>query len=363
MEPIPEGRSQFILAYTEGKTRPILQLYDTGCGGILFKEGVLEKEIDAIRKVPGPFYVNGVGDSTIQVNDEWFTSLQLIDGTRVSVEGSSVKENTASFPMTNISVAQREIKANMPSNKELQKLNCSPCIGGDINILIGMLYLKYFPKAVHSLPNGLTIYSLRVKSHDGKINAALGGPHSSFHQLGAHYGSMSVVFANLSKQLENFRSYGPPSIQRSLISSEEVRFLQELKPMEFFDINSNESEFLFQNPEKLSCEGDVFDGNTVLDVTEIPEESLGNAAEEDYFSTGLDVVDHCTISCNECGRQVMALVKNEDDESISALKRLQQAQQEGLDVSYRCLKCRDCTACKRSHDTERLSLREEAEDM
>ena len=95
---------------------------------------------------------------------------------------------------------------------ELQKLNCSPCIGGDIDILIGMLYLKYFPKAVHSLPNGLTIYSLRVKSHDGKINAALGGPHSSFHQLGAHYGSMSVVFANLSKQLENFRFYGPPSI-------------------------------------------------------------------------------------------------------------------------------------------------------
>ena len=72
LEPIPEGRSQFILAYTEGKTRPILQLYDTGCGGILFKEGVLEKEIDAIREVPGPFYVNGVGDSTIHVNDDLY---------------------------------------------------------------------------------------------------------------------------------------------------------------------------------------------------------------------------------------------------------------------------------------------------
>ena len=51
IKPIPQGRSQFILAYTEGTTRPILQLYDTGCGGILFREGVPEKELGAVKKV------------------------------------------------------------------------------------------------------------------------------------------------------------------------------------------------------------------------------------------------------------------------------------------------------------------------
>ena len=102
----------------------------------------------------------------IQVNDEWYSSLQLIDGTRVSVEGCSVNKITATFPLTDISVAEKEVKASMPSNKVLQKLNCSPCIGGDIDILIGIQYLKYFPMSVHSLSNGLTIYSLRIKSHD-----------------------------------------------------------------------------------------------------------------------------------------------------------------------------------------------------
>ena len=45
------------------------------------------------------------------------------------------------------------------------------------------------------------------------------------------------------------------------------------------------------------------------------------------------------------------------------MKQLQQAQQEGLDIQYRCPKCRQCTDCRRSHETERISLREEAEDQ
>merc|ERR1711888_383193 len=83
-----------------------------------------------------------------------------------------------------------------------------------------MFYLEYFPKPVHSLPNGLTIYSVQVRSHDGSVNAAIGGPHESFAQMGVNYGSMAVVFANLTKQLENFKNFGPPSIQKALMSKE-----------------------------------------------------------------------------------------------------------------------------------------------
>ena len=53
----------------------------------------------------------------------------------------------------------------------------------------------------------------------------------------------------------------------------------------------------------------------------------------------------------------------DDDESMQTLRRLQQAQHEGIDIQYRCPKCRDCPSCRRSHETERISLREEAEDL
>ena len=40
LHPIPEGSAQFMLGWAQGKTRPLLHLYDTGCGSVLFKKGV-----------------------------------------------------------------------------------------------------------------------------------------------------------------------------------------------------------------------------------------------------------------------------------------------------------------------------------
>ena len=55
--------------------------------------------------------------------------------------------------------------------------------------------------------------------------------------------------------------------------------------------------------------------------------------------------------------------KTDDDEENNAIKNLQKAVHEGLSIDYRCPRCRDCSDCRRSFETERVSLREEAEDM
>ena len=34
--PVPAGRAHFMIGSTQGKTRPLLTLYDTGCGSVLF---------------------------------------------------------------------------------------------------------------------------------------------------------------------------------------------------------------------------------------------------------------------------------------------------------------------------------------
>ena len=50
-----------------------------------------------------------------------------------------------------------------------------------------------------------------------------------------------------------------------------------------------------------------------------------------------------------------------DIEKISPLSRLKLLEDGGLNIEYRCVKCRDCQDCRNAEHTEKISLREEAE--
>ena len=86
-------------------------------------------------------------------------------------------------------------------------------------------------------------------------------------------------------------------------------------------------------------------------------------------------IDTSNLVCNECGVELSRESANalnilmaqalsaKDDESETMIKQLHKAQNEGLSIEYRCPKCRQCVDCRRSFETERVSLREEAEDL
>ena len=48
-------------------------------------------------------------------------------------------------------------------------------VGGKTDLMIGIKYLKYFPKAVYELPSGLTIYECVFANPDGS-RGVIGGP-------------------------------------------------------------------------------------------------------------------------------------------------------------------------------------------
>ena len=73
-------------------------LYDSGCYALLLKEGVQKELGKSVLETKGPFHVNGVGNTTVTVNDEWTTSLPLCDGSRQIVEGWTVDEVTGTLP-------------------------------------------------------------------------------------------------------------------------------------------------------------------------------------------------------------------------------------------------------------------------
>ena len=87
VRPVPKGRAQFIIGYTKGKTRGLLTLYDTGCGSVLFKDGVPQKELGSVLKTKGPFLVKGVGDTSVKVNDEVMCAVSLVDSMKQALKG------------------------------------------------------------------------------------------------------------------------------------------------------------------------------------------------------------------------------------------------------------------------------------
>ena len=84
---------------------------------------------------------------------------------------------------------------------------------------------------------------------------------------------------------------------------------------------------------------DIFDNNT--------ENSKGSIFDNIHASTE-------ALIAND--------VHNPDDK-LAGLKMLVKLQESGISLEYRCPSCRDCSNCKNAPDTERISLREEAEDQ
>ena len=75
-----------MIGQTRGKTGPLNILYDSGYYALLLREGVQVELGVSVLKTKGPFTVNGVGNTSVRVNDEWQTTLALIDGSRQAVE-------------------------------------------------------------------------------------------------------------------------------------------------------------------------------------------------------------------------------------------------------------------------------------
>ena len=51
---VTEGDPLFLFSYAVGKRNPVNVFYDKGCSHVLFKEGIPEKELDAVKTKKGP---------------------------------------------------------------------------------------------------------------------------------------------------------------------------------------------------------------------------------------------------------------------------------------------------------------------
>ena len=75
-------------------------------------------------------------------------------------------------------------KATRGNTNELPKL--PKFIGGTVDFMIGIKYLRYHPEVIFQLPSGLTIYRSVFKNVDGS-RGVIGGPHRIFTEINNYH--------------------------------------------------------------------------------------------------------------------------------------------------------------------------------
>ena len=99
-------------------------------------------------------------------------------------------------------------------------------VGGNVDFMIGVKYLRYYPEFIFQLPSGLTIYKSRFKNIDGS-RGVIGGPHEVFsateHQFHLQKGLSSFLCEQ--EQLYSFSYQVNPDVR--LLDYEDGRSSEE----------------------------------------------------------------------------------------------------------------------------------------
>lgn len=211
---VPRGEPLFMFSMAVGRTRPLNVFYDRGCSHVCFRRGVPENELESHLITPGPIFVTGVGNTTVEMNAEHVVLLDRSDGTKQALVGvESLGPVTATFPTINLKEAIKDIKGNDPTNLVLQNLRVPEVVGGtDVNILLGIHYECLHPVPVHRLECGLTIFKLKIATPNNLYDAVIGGPHETFQVLANQAGNSTNLLAHFVQGLATFRELGPPKL-------------------------------------------------------------------------------------------------------------------------------------------------------
>ena len=285
--------------------------YDSGAeGAAISSRGY--KFIDCINVKPGPTVLSVAGGELLKIEggDERF-SLDLYDGNKASITGLKMNNITTSFPTWETFEVMNEIKAYQKNNYPNIDLPGAPkSFGGKpVDILLGIKYLKYYPKLLFSLPCGLSIYESRFKCSNNN-QLVLGGPHKAWRGAFDKTKSLASMMFFLSNEARTLRV--------------ESQFLSNI-----MSFDRKEDDALDQKVDSLLAEL-------------VPED------------------DHeCPAACKEeqCVIATMSRVHSIKTDG----NNMEKVDNIGTEASYRCLKCRGCKECLKGDYVELVSLNEELE--
>ena len=134
--------------------------------------------------------------------------LPKYDGSDATMTGVSLEKITLTFPeypldgsvIKDIHTAYTKTGGNPSTLPTLP-----PIIGGDVDFMVGIKYLRYHPQQVFQLPSGLTIYQSIFKSPDGS-RGVIGGPHRIFNEINRSLSNGFSMRTFVANQLDLYKS-------------------------------------------------------------------------------------------------------------------------------------------------------------
>ena len=367
----PEGSPLFLFTRCKGKKDGANLFFDKGCGSAIFRKGIPGRELEGVRLAKGRIPIGGVGGIEIFADEDWLVSLEREDGQRQLIQGLTVESVTVDFPMIDTTRAVNDIKASS-SDPWVKSCKVPENVGGVTDALIGIQYDLIHPEPVHTLPSGLTIYRSKLAPHQAGINAAIGGPHSSFDYCCKSSGGAVQVVGLFTQQIEMFRKgeWSAPKVVLNPMSEEEAMFAKAMNECDGLRFLSGMCEAEEEKRDFREGFGDLVN---LVELSSTGETASKPGGESAISLDAPSDMQLPSLDCNVCGlivtpeiwtEEIAAAVDTpaaEDESKIKTIKDNWSQLESGLDIEYRCVKCRECNGCKKADLTEKISLREESE--
>ena len=292
----------------EGKS--LMVFYDSGAeGAAISSRGY--KYLDCINVKPGPTLLSVAGGESIFIEggDERF-ALDLENDKSATFTALKMNSVTTPFPVWNTCDVWPEIKKCHGEKYSHIPLPSQPEMfgGKPVDILLGIKYLKYYPKLLFSLECGLSVYRSQLKCANSH-QLVLGGPHTAWKNALEQNNVSSMMF----------------------FLSKEARTLH---------IENQQYNNLLCFDRKDDVSQDAIDA------------LLHEINPEDDHECPPACVD---VNC------VMQMTINKSFSIKNVQKKMEDSGRIGSEISYRCVGCRGCADCLKGDSIEETSIAEEIE--
>ena len=340
----------------DDKTMTLNILWDNGCRESVSRKCAVEQlevmnRAENIKK--GPLILVGAGNArSVSEHGVYTLTLSTHDGEDVDVSGicmDTVTGDIPTYPLCDVEISiHEEYKKIGKDPADLPRLPKS--VGGPTDILMGVQYLRYFPKEKYELPCGLRIYESCFVNADGS-RGVVAGNHKVFTELEKQFGGTHLTLqAYCSQLLKTYHDGFRVDLDTPLLGTGRPK--SDVDPTAFEDkIRENGSlatAFYPDSPGHLASFADAQSG---------PVEEYRHLHEFIQCENAGTTVNNTHTCCCHAGGH--AFVGGGAPRRL--LNRFNESENAGTDVSYRCVKCRDCPDCKKNEQVEEISILEEVQ--
>ena len=238
------ARSIFMFSRLKGLTRGLNCLFDSGGGSSLCVENVPGRQVPATFEETAPVKLHGIGSGSKR-GQQCTLLLDMQDKTKVAIDCYSVEKILDPLGTVNVGPAHKhiinkceeDVACNMESKQKIRNSKIYKHIGGSLDILVGIKSIAIFPTLIHSLPCGLSIFEMKLRTHDEQLRFCLGGPWQVLDDLECGGSNVTALMSEIAAGIEDWSG---PSLE-NLIQESKLASNGEQFPMTEQDLDEIDS--------------------------------------------------------------------------------------------------------------------------